>query len=208
MTHGELAVILQGHGMRVRARPGGFQAQCPAHDDRKRKRALSGTLGRDGRQLLHCHAGCGFEEVHQALGLPVEAFFGWDAYNHKRLRSTSPASPVTLIISGVSVLHAKRLLASGLKPMPVALPVPPRAGRVTRAIADDMGVLFGLADAAGAVDVPLMYSARWGAKRLDTDVSSSARSLRTLVQYGAIVRAKGVPSWHGRATRTYRRAGP
>jgi len=93
MTATELAVVLEGHGMRVRARHGGFQAQCPAHPDEKRKRALSVSLGRDGRQLLHCHAGCGFDEVRSALSLPAEAFFGWDAYNLKRLRRPSPASP-------------------------------------------------------------------------------------------------------------------
>jgi hypothetical protein len=207
MTHGELAVILESHGMRVRARRSGFQAQCPAHLDDKRKRALSIGLGADGRQILHCHAGCTFDDVRLALGLPVGAFFGWDAYNLKRSRGLSPASSVTLSISGIEILDAKTLLAADLKREPVALTLPPRARHVTRAIAADMALLFGLADQAGVGDVPLMYSTHWAARRLGVDMSGVAHALHALVECGAIERGKSVPAWNGRATRTYRRAG-
>jgi hypothetical protein len=207
MTATELAVILETHGMRVRTRHGGFQAQCPAHPDQKRKRALSVSLGRDGRQLLHCHTGCTFEDVRTSLALPIEAFFGWAPYNHKRLGGLSPAFPVTLIISGIEILNAKKLLAGDLKREPLALTLPPRARHVTRAVAVDMALLFGLADQAGVGDVRLMYSTHWASRRLGVDMSGVAHALRALIQCGAIERGKSVPAWNGRATRTYRRAG-
>ncbi len=211
MTAGEFAAILESRGLRVRHRGAGLQAQCPAHDDRKRKRALSVSPGRDGRRLMHCHAGCSFDDVRVALGLPPEAFFGWDAFRRERLRRSSPAHSVTLIISGVRVLDAKRLLkgydSGEIAPVDVRLSLPPHARHVTRAVAEDMALLFGLADGAGVGGVPLMYSARWASGRLGiTEFSSVSAALRALQQHGAIVRAKCVPSWHGRATRTYRRA--
>ncbi len=43
----------------------GWQARCPAHDDRNP--SLSITEGDDGRALLKCHAGCATENVVAAL---------------------------------------------------------------------------------------------------------------------------------------------
>ena len=40
-------------------------ARCPGHDDRAP--SLSVTDGRDGRLLVYCHAGCGQEDVIEAL---------------------------------------------------------------------------------------------------------------------------------------------
>lgn len=45
----------------------GWQAPCPAHDDRQP--SLSVTEGSDGAVLLHCHAGCTPEAVVEAMGL-------------------------------------------------------------------------------------------------------------------------------------------
>ena len=215
MTAGELAVILEGRGSRVRPRQGGqgFMAQCPAHPDGRRLSLAIGT-GRDGRRLVHCFNGCGVKDIRLALGLPREAFEGWSSYDNQRLRSQKPFTGVpslTPIISGSCVLGVKALLGmhrdGRIEPGPVTLPLPPRARRTTRLVAADMELLFGLADAAGVGDVPLMYSMHWAARRLDADPSMVARSLRSLVQHGALVRAKDVPAWNGRATRTYRRAG-
>jgi hypothetical protein len=50
----------------------GWQAQCPAHDDRKASLSI-GTDG--GKTLLHCHAGCATEEVVRALGLQMRDLF-------------------------------------------------------------------------------------------------------------------------------------
>ena len=51
----------------------GFSARCPAHDDQLP--SLSISEGRDGRIVLHCHAGCSREAVVQALGLTMPDLF-------------------------------------------------------------------------------------------------------------------------------------
>ena len=51
----------------------GWTARCPAHDDRVN--SLSIAEGADGRALLHCHAGCTFEDVVVALGISVRSLF-------------------------------------------------------------------------------------------------------------------------------------
>ncbi len=45
----------------------GWQCRCPAHDDRSP--SLSACVS-GGRLLLYCHAGCTFEQVRSALGVP------------------------------------------------------------------------------------------------------------------------------------------
>ncbi len=62
MTAADIADLL--HGKRCGA---GWMARCPAHDDRTP--SLSIDMGRDGRVLLHCHAGCSYDAVVTALGL-------------------------------------------------------------------------------------------------------------------------------------------
>jgi hypothetical protein len=47
-------------------------ACCPAHDDRSPSMTLHAAD--DGRQLVHCKAGCSFEEIVSAVGL------GWDPW--------------------------------------------------------------------------------------------------------------------------------
>jgi hypothetical protein len=49
------------------SRRSGHDWQCPAHQDRKA--SLSVTEGRDGKAVLHCHAGCPTQAVLAALGL-------------------------------------------------------------------------------------------------------------------------------------------
>ncbi len=51
----------------VRETGGGWQARCPAHDDRQA--SLSISTGDDGRVLLHCHAGCEPEAIVGKVGL-------------------------------------------------------------------------------------------------------------------------------------------
>lgn len=52
---------------------GGWTAKCPAHDDRQA--SLSVSEGDDGRVLLHCHAGCRFEDIAGAAGIPMTDLF-------------------------------------------------------------------------------------------------------------------------------------
>jgi hypothetical protein len=49
------------------SRPSGRDWQCPAHPDHKA--SLSVSEGRDGRAVLHCHAGCETQNVLAALRL-------------------------------------------------------------------------------------------------------------------------------------------
>jgi len=51
----------------------GWTARCPAHADRVS--SLSIAEGKDGRALVHCHAGCTFDEVVAALGITVASLF-------------------------------------------------------------------------------------------------------------------------------------
>jgi hypothetical protein len=45
----------------------GYLARCPAHDDHSP--SLSIGVGKDGRILLHCWAGCGTKAILAALGM-------------------------------------------------------------------------------------------------------------------------------------------
>ncbi|MBT5714786.1 hypothetical protein HOI71_27310, partial [Candidatus Poribacteria bacterium] len=49
----------------------GWIAKCPAHDDNHP--SLSIGAGDDGTLLLHCFAGCGFEEIARALNITRRA---------------------------------------------------------------------------------------------------------------------------------------
>ncbi|MDQ3821481.1 MAG: hypothetical protein M3362_27900, partial [Acidobacteriota bacterium] len=44
-----------------------WSARCPAHDDQHN--SLSIAEGQDGKLLMHCHAGCTYEGINEALGL-------------------------------------------------------------------------------------------------------------------------------------------
>jgi hypothetical protein len=206
VTHGELAVILDQHGCRVRPRPNGFMAQCPAHGDGKHL-SLVASLGRNGRQLAYCFAGCTFDEIRIALNLSNHAFNGWDAYSHKRLRSSCRSSGVpslTLSVRATEVLDARALLAADLKPVTIA--TPPKARSATQAVARDLGVLFGTADSLGAAEAPLMYGSRWAAGRLGLSRRSVSYALGALQRQGSINRGPDIHEATGRCTRTYRRA--
>ncbi len=51
----------------------GYKAYCPAHDDQKQ--SLHVSEGKDGRVLIHCHAGCSVNNICQALGIEVKDLF-------------------------------------------------------------------------------------------------------------------------------------
>lgn len=51
----------------------GWSALCPSHDDTNN--SLSVGQGADGRVLVHCHAGCSFYEIVQAMGLRARDLF-------------------------------------------------------------------------------------------------------------------------------------
>lgn len=51
----------------------GWQARCPAHEDRTPSLTIS--EGDDGRTLVHCHAGCTAEDIVAAVGLTLRDLF-------------------------------------------------------------------------------------------------------------------------------------
>jgi 5S rRNA maturation endonuclease (ribonuclease M5) len=51
----------------------GWKALCPAHDDQKQ--SLHVSEGKDGRVLIHCHAGCSVNNICQALGIDLGDLF-------------------------------------------------------------------------------------------------------------------------------------
>jgi len=55
----------------------GWTARCPAHDDRNN--SLSIAVGRDGRVLMKCFAGCDFDRIVESLGLEPRNFFPPDS---------------------------------------------------------------------------------------------------------------------------------
>jgi putative DNA primase/helicase len=61
-TAEQVAAALNAHRT-----PSGWQARCPAHEDRRA--SLSIGEGEDGRLLLHCHAGCAFDDIMTAAGI-------------------------------------------------------------------------------------------------------------------------------------------
>ena len=56
----------------VRKTSNGWQACCPAHEDKKA--SLSISL-KDGHILLYCHAGCSIEEILETIGLEKKDLF-------------------------------------------------------------------------------------------------------------------------------------
>ncbi len=61
---------------------------CPSHEDASP--SLSITEGADGRVLVHCFAGCTFEAIRDALGIPARAPDGVAA---QQVRNPPPAPP-------------------------------------------------------------------------------------------------------------------
>lgn len=51
----------------------GWSARCPAHNDRNP--SLSISEGSEGQALVHCHAGCGFDDIVEAIGLQTNEMF-------------------------------------------------------------------------------------------------------------------------------------
>lgn len=51
----------------VRQTRRGWTARCPSHRDRSPSLSIAEVGG--GRPLLHCHAGCTYDEITSALGL-------------------------------------------------------------------------------------------------------------------------------------------
>lgn len=82
----------------------GFSARCPAHDDRGP--SLSIKEGEGSRVLVHCFAGCAFQDVVAALGLTPADLFPANG----KLRCPPPAPGVTRTALGAAVEIEKAVL--------------------------------------------------------------------------------------------------
>lgn len=76
---------------KVRPNGDGWTARCPSHEDRNP--SLSVTEGDDARCLVHCFAGCRFEEIVAALGLRPGELFAGSPSNGARPRPLSKQGP-------------------------------------------------------------------------------------------------------------------
>src|SRR5207253_11464773 len=77
----------------------GYEARCPAHEDRHA--SLSVAIGLDGRVLLNCHAGCPTEKVPTALGLPPSALLERSPAGNPARRSRSLDPGATTVATHV-----------------------------------------------------------------------------------------------------------
>lgn len=102
------------------AKPAGqgkWQAECPAHDDRRP--SLSISEGKDGRVLLKCWVGCSVEAIVAALGLKLADLFDDDVG-----RGANPPKPGahvhTLGCTLEDYAKAKRLPADFLRELGIS----------------------------------------------------------------------------------------
>jgi len=64
----------------------GWQAKCPAHDDGTA--SLSIKSGDDGKIVIHCHAGCKFEDIVGTLGLQKKDLFPEESTKKREIVAT------------------------------------------------------------------------------------------------------------------------
>lgn len=99
--------------------PENWIACCPAHRDKRPSMTIREV--EDGRILVHCFAGCSFEEIANASGAGMDEFFPEKPLYHraKPLRRPFPAADVLECLSfEASVLYfAASDMAQG-KPLP------------------------------------------------------------------------------------------
>lgn len=101
--------------------PDSWLACCPAHADKRPSMSIREV--EDGRILVHCFAGCSFEEIAQASGADLDEFFPEKPLYHraKPVRRPFPAADVleALSLEASVVYFAAAHLAQG-KPLPEA----------------------------------------------------------------------------------------
>ncbi len=65
--------------------PNKWMAQCPVHRDTVP--SLSIGVGRNGRILLHCFAGCKYEDIVAALGISKQRHAKFKTYNSRKRKT-------------------------------------------------------------------------------------------------------------------------
>ncbi len=106
-----LAEALDGRDLLVSRRRDQITARCPCHDDRNA--SLSVGVGRDGRALVHCHAGCDSLDVLDGLGLAWPDLFPNDG-------SSKPWTNAGLRRVGASLESDGRVRFGGVRYLPGA----------------------------------------------------------------------------------------
>src|SRR4249919_1470928 len=67
----------------------GWSARCPAHDDEHQSLSVH---HRDGKWLIKCHAGCGYQDVVAALGITESDLFDNDGVGGPTIPSEQHAT--------------------------------------------------------------------------------------------------------------------
>ena len=78
----DILALLNG----VRRSGKGWTAKCPAHEDRQNSLSVH---HRDGKWLIKCHAGCGWEAIIAAIGVASGDLFDGNAGQGKVLPRTT-----------------------------------------------------------------------------------------------------------------------
>jgi hypothetical protein len=73
------------HVQGVRRNGSGWQARCPAHEDHAPSLSIN---ERDGKVLVHCHAGCSQQAVLAALGIEAHELFLASSESERRVVAT------------------------------------------------------------------------------------------------------------------------
>lgn len=76
----------------VKPTKSGWNARCPAHDDKNP--SLSITAGEKGI-LLHCHAGCDFNEICRLIDIDARDLFYEPINSNTKSKPSSPGKTIT-----------------------------------------------------------------------------------------------------------------
>jgi hypothetical protein len=77
----------------VRPNGAGWSAKCPAHEDGRNSLTIH---RRDGKWLVHCHAGCSWQEIVAAMGASPRDLFDPDGGKGERGMPIPPNNPATV----------------------------------------------------------------------------------------------------------------
>ena len=119
MTPFEIVLAaLDAHGCQPKRRGEHMDAHCPAHDDLAPSLELD--VGKDGRALVHCFAGCSPQAVVAALDLKMSDLFVHEAAKRKSgSRRRVTRSPTGVLDDKYSI--TPRFVSESADPMCVKL---------------------------------------------------------------------------------------
>ncbi len=93
-TEGDITLVAKQLGKAKRVRQG-WSCLCPAHEDHNPSFSLS--LGKEGRLLAYCHAGCSFPDI--MLALRRRGLLGNEVFiqKHETYQHPSPKTPDEIV---------------------------------------------------------------------------------------------------------------